>query len=110
MRDLLDTAPSDDDEPAPIAYGDSAYGAGEVLHQLDAAGIQTRLKVQAPVAPGGQFTKDQFAIGLDAGTVTCPSQVTVPIRRVSYPRFRGVLVTWNRPAPGWCRTGPADRC
>jgi hypothetical protein len=29
---------------------------------------------------------------------------------VSYPRFHGALVTWRRSAPGWCRTGPADRC
>jgi hypothetical protein len=29
---------------------------------------------------------------------------------VSYPRFHGVLVTWRRLAPGWCRMCPADRC
>jgi len=83
LRDLRDGPPTGDDAGVPIAYGDSAYGAGEVLQQLDAAGIQTRLKVQAPVAPAGQFTKDQFHINLHAGTVTCPNQITVPIRRVT---------------------------
>ncbi|HKT04751.1 MAG TPA: hypothetical protein VJT31_34995 [Rugosimonospora sp.] len=31
-------------------------------------------------------------------------------RQVSYPQFRGVLVTWRRLVPGWCRMGPAVRC
>jgi hypothetical protein len=82
LGDLLDHPSTGADQPA-TAYGDAAYGAAEVLHQLDAAGIQTRLKVQAPVAPAGQFTKDQFAIDLAAGTVTCPNQVTMPIRWIT---------------------------
>lgn len=83
LQDLLSAPHPDDDAHTPTAYGDSAYGAGEVLYQLDAAGIQTRLKVQAPVAPAGQFTKDQFTINLNAATVTCPNQITVPIRPVT---------------------------
>jgi Transposase DDE domain/Transposase domain (DUF772) len=83
LGDLLDAPLTGDDEPAPTAYGDAAYGAGEVLDRLDTAGVQARLKVQAPVAPAGQFTKDQFDINLDAGTVTCPNQVTVAIRRIT---------------------------
>jgi hypothetical protein len=31
-------------------------------------------------------------------------------RKVSHPRFRGVLVTWRRLAPVWCWAGPAVRC
>jgi hypothetical protein len=83
LRDLLDIAPTSDDEAAPTAYGDAAYGAGEVLQHLDRAGVQTRLKVQGPVAPAGQFTKDQFTINLNADTVTCPNQITVSIRRIT---------------------------
>jgi hypothetical protein len=45
-----------DDRPA--VYGDSAYGAGELLKYLDAAGVDAKVKVQAPVAPKGHFTKD----------------------------------------------------
>jgi hypothetical protein len=49
----------------------------------------------------------QLAIGFaPAGT----ARVAVTFKGMSYPRFHGVLVTWRRPAPGWCRTGPADRC
>jgi hypothetical protein len=63
-------------------YGDAAYGAGEVLDTLDKAGIQANTKVQPPVAPKGKFTKDAFDIDLHARQVTCPNQLTVPIRPV----------------------------
>ena len=65
--------------PQPAAYGDSAYGTGPLLERLHAAGIDPRVKVQAPVAPKGHFTKEQFHIDLAAGTVTCPAQHTAPI-------------------------------
>jgi hypothetical protein len=39
-------------------------------------------KVQPPVAPGGMFTKDAFDINLQAQTVTCPNEITIPIRPV----------------------------
>jgi hypothetical protein len=65
--------------PAPTVYGDSAYGAGPLLASLHAAGIDPRVKIQAPVAPKGHFTKDQFRIDLAAGVVTCPAGCTAPI-------------------------------
>src|ERR1035437_1376403 len=64
---------------APLAvYGDAAYGAGVLLEKLEAAGADILTKVQPTVAPGGRFPKDRFTI--DLGTVTCPADVTVPIR------------------------------
>jgi Transposase DDE domain len=66
---------------APLAvYGDAAYGAGVLLEKLEAAGADILTKVQPSVAPGGRFPKDVFIIDTDAGTVTCPADVTVPIR------------------------------
>jgi Transposase DDE domain/Transposase domain (DUF772) len=84
--DLVDQ-PATGDEPAAAddvaaVYGDSAYGAGDVLEQLETAGVEAMTKVQPPVAPGGMFPKDQFDIDLQAQTVTCPNGVTVPIRPV----------------------------
>jgi hypothetical protein len=77
-------------EPATAVYGDAAYGAGEVLDRLHNAGIDPKTKVQPPVAPAGKFTKDQFDIDLDAQQVTCPNQITIPIRPVtSHPRHAG---------------------
>jgi hypothetical protein len=63
-------------------YGDSAYGAGDVLEQLETAGIEAMTKVQPAVAPGGMFTKDQFDINLHAQTITCPNGITIPIKVV----------------------------
>jgi hypothetical protein len=74
--------------PTPTAYGDSAYGTGPLLASLHAAGIDPRVKIQAPVAPGGHFTKDQFGIDLDRGMVTCPAQRTAPIVYSADPRNR----------------------
>jgi hypothetical protein len=92
IADLTDPDPADQpatadevtasDETAAV-YGDAAYGAGEVLERLDNAGIEAMTKVQPPVAPGGKFTKDQFDINLEAGQVTCPNSVTVPIKPVN---------------------------
>jgi hypothetical protein len=72
----------------PTVYGDSAYGTGPLLASLTAAGINPRVKIQAPVAPRGHFTKEQFQIDLAAGTVTCPAQRTAPIRYSADPRNR----------------------
>ena len=73
----------------PAVFGDSAYGAGEVLACLDAAGIDAYTKVQPPSAPAGKFTKDAFTIDLTTGQVTCPNAVTVPIRGLVHERHAG---------------------
>jgi hypothetical protein len=80
IADLTHPDPAGDG--AAAVYGDAAYGAGEVLEQLEDAGIEAMTKVQPPVAPGGMFTKDQFDINLQAQQVTCPNGITVPIRPV----------------------------
>src|SRR5918994_5939700 len=74
--------------PTPTVYGDSAYGTGPLLASLHAASIDPRVKLQAPVAPGGHFTKDQFQIDLAAGTITCPAKRTAPILYNPNPRHR----------------------
>jgi hypothetical protein len=74
--------------PTPTVYGDSAYGIGPLLASLHTAGIDPQVKIQAPVAPRGHFTKDQFRIDLGAGTVTCPAQHAVPIVYHADPRHR----------------------
>jgi hypothetical protein len=64
----------------PAVYGDAAYGSGELIGQLDGAGIYNGIKCQPPAAVKGCFPKDRFTIDLDGKTVTCPAGVTVPIR------------------------------
>ncbi|HEX6686056.1 MAG TPA: transposase [Candidatus Limnocylindrales bacterium] len=71
--------PSKGEEPLDV-YGDAAYGAGELLEDLERADAEIHTKVQPPTAPGGRFAKDRFDIDLEEGTVTCPGEATVPIR------------------------------
>jgi Transposase DDE domain/Transposase domain (DUF772) len=61
-------------------YGDASYGAGPLLATLEDAGARIMAKVQPPNAPGGRFAKDRFTIDLTGCTVTCPGQVSAPIR------------------------------
>ena len=68
-------------EGDPEVYGDNAYGTGEWHDRLERAGIESKCKTQPPVGAGGRFTKDRFAIDLDADTVTCPAGRVAPIRR-----------------------------
>ena len=70
--ELLTAELATPDEPVTV-YGDAAYGTGEVLAALDTAGAVSRVKVQPASSRGGRFTKDEFAIDLHAGTVTCPA-------------------------------------
>ncbi len=62
-----------------VAYGDTSYGSGANLVHLATLGIQARVKVAVPTAPGGRYAKTAFRIDLAAGTVTCPAKVTAPI-------------------------------
>lgn len=64
----------------PVVYGDSAYGAGEVLAVLAEAGAVSRVKVQPATGVPGMFTKDDFRVDLEARTVTCPAGRTAPFR------------------------------
>jgi hypothetical protein len=66
--------------PGLQVLGDSAYGGGETRAALTAAGHAQLIKPipLRPAVPGG-FTKDDFAIDLHAGTVTCPAGQTVAI-------------------------------
>ena len=83
--ELPDPDPADDPDPAGedqrlVVYGDCAYGAGALLATLEHAGADIMCKVQPPAAPAGRFAKDEFAIDLEAGTVTCPAGQTTALR------------------------------
>jgi hypothetical protein len=78
----LEAGQPDEDEPFTV-YADAAYGSGELLETLEAAGAELRIKVQPAVAQGDRFSKDEFAIDIAAGTVTCPAGLTVPLRPIA---------------------------
>lgn len=59
---------------------DSAYGSGEVRSALEEAGHRQAIKpiVLREHIPSG-FTREDFDVDLDAGTVTCPAGHTITI-------------------------------
>jgi hypothetical protein len=88
--------PTTGEPPAKTVYGDCAYGTGEVLADLNAAGIDPNVKTPKPQAPDGHFTKDDFDIDLENGTATCPNGITVPIhwgKREGQARFGKACAT-----------------
>ena len=50
------------------------------MKNLNRPGVVLNLKVQGPSARKGQFSKDEFDIDLDGGTVACPNGERVAIR------------------------------
>jgi IS5 family transposase len=66
--------------PGLQVLGDAAHGGGETRAALTAAGHAQIIKPipLRPAVPGG-FTKDDFAVDLQAKTVTCPAGHTVAI-------------------------------
>lgn len=97
------------DEPLTV-YADAAYGSGELLASLEEAGAELRIKVQPPAAQGGRFTKADFAIDTEAGTVTCPAGTRAPLR----PLARGAMARFGAacaacPLVARCTTDPRGR-
>ena len=66
--------------PDPVSvFGDSAYADGATLDRLAEAGHEVFAKVP-PVRNAKGYSKDEFTIDTDAGTVDCPAGHTAPIR------------------------------
>ena len=101
-----------DHDDAPLAvYGDSAYGAGTVLHGLDEAGAKIMCKIQPPNNAAGRYSRDAFAIDLAADSVTCPAGQTATFGALHKDggrtaRFGGCA---ECPLRGACTTSPAGR-
>jgi len=92
VDDLL--APVVDAVDKPIIFGDSAYADGETLAHLEAQGFEVIARVPAAQGRDGRYSKDGFAIDLDAGVVTCPAGQVASIR-------------WAGDGGGSARFGPA---
>lgn len=76
-----DSVSQDQSVPTRVeVYGDSSYGTAELVEKIEAAGADANVKVQAPSATAGHYSKDAFTIDLKAGTVQCPAGVLVSIR------------------------------
>lgn len=80
IGDLVDDPTRGDDGEV---FGDAAYGTGAFQEFLEDNDLVSGCKTQPVTPAGGLFSKDRFAIDLDADTVRCPNQVTVTIERRS---------------------------
>ena len=70
-----------DDAVKPTIMGDAAYAGADTLDDLTEAGYDVNTKVPPARGRDGRFGKDDFDIDLDAGTVACPADRVVTIRR-----------------------------
>lgn len=59
--------------------GDSAYSDQETREDMEARSVEVLARVPEPAPPAGRFGKSDFAIDLEAGTVTCPAGQTAQI-------------------------------
>ena len=121
IADLLEDAGGHDvaDEPAaeegggetPTVYGDSAYGSGAFQEVLEEHGIESRCRTRRATTSHHGFSKERFTVDLERGTVTCPAEVSVPIRRASdgsgTAYFRGACGPC--PLRSHCTTSPMGR-
>lgn len=91
LKDVLATCSASEESPVDHAtnppqvqvYGDASYGTADLVEKLEAAGAEANVKVQAPSAPKGCFSKTDFKIDVDANTVTCPAGVLVHIGKAA---------------------------
>jgi len=97
------------DEPAGTeVLGDSGYSAGEFRAHLAEIDMVAVIKPPPlrPTVPGG-FTLDDFAIDLDARTVTCPEDITVAISPAGTARF--AIACRTCPVRSHCTNAKAGR-
>ena len=94
---LLGEHASSDTKPEVV--GDSAYGDAATRAGLEDQGFTVTAKCPPARNAAGRFSKDQFTVDLDHGTVTCPAGRTAVIT----PAARGGGKASFRP---WCASCP----
>jgi hypothetical protein len=103
------TARDDGTGGEPLAwYGDTAYGTGELREAIGAAGHRAVIKPKPvqPAVPGG-FTREDFTVDEQAGTVTCPAGVTRAIPPARHVVFGAACRTC--PLRARCTTSKSGR-
>jgi hypothetical protein len=79
LADVLKREPAANREAGVEAYGDASYGTAENVEKLEAAGIEANVKVQAPSAAKGKYSKEHFTVDTENKTVRCPAGHVVAI-------------------------------
>ena len=68
------------DQDKPTVMGDSAYAGPDTMADLEDDGFEVIAKVPPAINREGRYTKDDFSVDIDDGTVACPAGQTVMIR------------------------------
>ena len=86
--DAAGSQDSDGDGGRLAWYGDSAYGTGDLRDAIHKAGHDAVIKPK-PLRPPveGGFTVDDFTVGEEQGTVTCPAGHTAGLSRTRVATF-----------------------
>jgi hypothetical protein len=99
------------EEPGLQILADSAYGSGEVRAELEARNHTAVIKPiplrKNPTLGDDQFTRDDFRIDYQAGTVTCPNGEIVSITAAGNAKF--ARRCQNCPVRSRCTTSEAGR-
>lgn len=72
MPDLIDEV-KETENTIDKLYGDSAYSDWDEIEKREQEGIEFQVKTPLPVNASGGYTKNDFNIDTEAGTVTCPN-------------------------------------
>jgi len=80
--DVVDDLVADhaEHEDKPTVMGDSAYAGPDTMAHLNNEGFDVIAKVPPATNRDGRYSKDDFTIDLEAGTVRCPAGQVVSIR------------------------------
>jgi hypothetical protein len=75
-------------DPVAVAevIADTHYGSTDIRQGLAGQGVELVAPAQPSSAPKGYFSKDDFMIDLEAGSVTCPAGQTATIPVSAAPR------------------------
>jgi hypothetical protein len=77
--DILEDLLEDDPVAVSEVIGDTHYGSTQTRRDLAEEGIELTAPAPPASAPKGYFSKDEFTIDLESGTVTCPAGQTASI-------------------------------
>jgi hypothetical protein len=101
-------------DPVAVAevLGDTHYGGAQVRRDLGSKGIELVAPAPPASAPKGFFSKDEFVIDLEAGTVACPAgnvAVIPPLRTRGRAQARFGEKCSGCPLAARCTTSPRGR-
>lgn len=89
-------------------YGDSAYCNFEEIERRETEGMEFRVKTRNAVNKQGYYTKEDFKIDLEEGTITCPAEQRVRFDKKKVKKRKNSTVNFRKSV---CENCPLrDKC